>query len=66
MIFLQIYLLGFIVALFYVSSEFIEFCKKNNIDYRLAFKDNAIIFNIILDSLGSWFTILFYYIGQDK
>lgn len=66
MLFFHIYLLGFIIALFYVSSEFIEFCKKNKIDYRYMFNNDKILFNIILDSLGSWITIIVYYINRNK
>lgn len=66
MIFLQIYLLGVIIALFFIHSEFIEFCKKNNIDYRYALNDNKILFNILLDSLGSWVVILLYAFNKNE
>lgn len=60
----QIYLAGVVCSLFFVSNEFIKFCQENNLDYRMAFNDPNILFNIFIDSLGSWITILFYYIGQ--
>jgi len=65
-IFIQIYLIGFAVALFYVTYEFKKFCLKNNLDFQSAINNQLILLNIVLDSLGSWLTVLFYYIGRNK
>ena len=65
-IFLQIYFLGVILSLFYITYDFIEFCKENHLDYRYAFNDNDILFNIFMDSLGSWLTLIIWYFGKNK
>ena len=62
----KIYLLGVVVALFYVTFEFKKFCEINNLDFQSACNNPSILFNIFIDSLGSWLTILFYYIGRDR
>ena len=66
MIYLQIYLLGVLIALFFIYSDFIAFCKKNNVDYRYALNDKKILFNIILSSLGSWIIVLFYIFHKNE
>ena len=65
-LFWYIYLIGFGVSLFYVTHEFIRWCVKHKINYREALNDNEVLFRIIIDSLGSWVTVLFYYISRDS
>ena len=64
-IYWEIYLIGFAVALFYLTYQFIEYCIKHRIDYRSELKDNRIIGMIILDSFGSWLTVLFCWLTRD-
>ena len=61
----KIYVLGFIVALFYISFQFIEYCVKNRMDYTAAFSDYNILSMIILESLGSWLTVIVCFLTRN-
>jgi len=63
-IFWLIYLSGFGVALFYISYEYIKFCINRHIDYRASLSDIDTLTQIVIDSLGSWFTVAFLYIAH--
>lgn len=65
-IFWLIYLSGFGAALFYISYEYIKWCAKNRLDYRKGFNDVNTLSQIVLDSLGSWLTVVFLYLGRDR
>ena len=64
-IYWQIYLLGFVVALFYLTYQFIEYCVKRGIDYRVDLRNFQVLGLIVLDSLGSWLTVLFCWLTRD-
>lgn len=64
-IYWEIYLLGFAVALFYLTYQFIEYCVKRRIDYRGEIKNPKVLWVIVLDSLGSWLTVLFCWLTRD-
>ena len=65
-LFWLIYLIGFGVALFYTSFQFIRWCEKHRIDYRNQFRDVNTLLMIILESFGSWITVIFKYVTRDK
>jgi hypothetical protein len=64
-IYWQIYLIGFAVALFYLTYQFIGYCVKNKIDYKAELRNQATLMIIVLDSLGSWLTVLFCWLTRD-
>ena len=65
-IFWEIYLIGVIVALFYITYEFKKFCDDNNLDFSSTINDIDCIFWMIFDSLGSWITVFIYYFGKGR
>jgi hypothetical protein len=65
-LFWTIYLTGYIVALLYLTTQYIEYCDKNRIDYNEELTDNKTLGMMILYSLGSWLTVLFCYISEEK
>ena len=64
-IYWQIYLLGFAIALFYLTYQFIEYCVRKRIDYRRGLMDFKVLGMIVLDSLGSWLTVVLCWLTRD-
>ena len=64
-IYIEIYLIGFAVALFYISYQFIEWCIKNKIDYAANLHNPSILGLIIFEALGSWLTVLVCHLTKD-
>jgi hypothetical protein len=64
-IFWLIYFSGLIFALYYVTNKFIAWCVKNKIDHKAALRDWGNLCGIAFDSLGSWITVIFYYLSKD-
>jgi hypothetical protein len=60
-----IYILGFGAALFYVTHDFMEWCKKNNKDYKKGLNDIDVIADFIICAIGSWVTVLFLYMTKE-
>ena len=64
-IYWEIYLLGFAVALFYLTYQFIEYCVKRRIDSRREITSPKVLGMIVLDSCGSWLTVLLCWLTRD-
>ena len=64
-IYWEIYLLGFAVALFYLTYQFIEYCVRKRIDYRRELMDSKVLGMIVLDSLGSWLTVVLCWLTRN-
>ena len=62
----KIYLIGFAVALFYITYQYIGYCIKNKVDYKKELRDSKVLMMLVLNSLGSWFSVLFCWVTRDK
>ncbi len=65
-LFWTIYLSGYVIALLYLTDQFIDYCIKNKINYSEELADNKTLGMMLLYSLGSWLTVLFCCINREK
>jgi hypothetical protein len=65
-LFWSIYLSGYVIALLYLTDQFIDYCIKNRINYSEELANNKTFGMMLLYSLGSWLTLLFCYITREK
>ena len=65
-LFWAIYVSGYVIALLYLTDQFIDYCIKNKINYSEELADSKTLGMMLLDSLGSWLTVLFCYISREK
>lgn len=65
-VFWYIYAVGVVVALFLITDEFKKWCLKNRIDPNTATSDYNVLLMIVIDSLGSWISVGFWWFTREK
>ena len=64
--FWYIYAVGVVVAMFLITDEFKKWCLKNRIDPNTVTSDYNVLLMIVIDSLGSWISVWFWWFTREK
>ena len=65
-VFWYIYAVGVVVAMFLITDEFKKWCLKNRIDPNTVTSDYNVLLMIVIDSLGSWISVWFWWFTREK